>query len=109
MTLTLPPILAAMIRAHNAHDAEAFIGCFTEDAIVRDEGRAYFGPVAIRSWFEDVSSRYGAVFHVTDVSFVDGEPVLTGSVTGNFDGSPLVLRYHTALDDGKIVALKIAP
>jgi ketosteroid isomerase-like protein len=109
MTLTLPPILAAMIRAHNARDTEAFIGCFTEDAIVRDEGRVYFGPAAIRSWFENVSRRYGAVFHLTDITLVDGEPVLAGTVTGNFDGSPIALRYHTALEEGKIVALKIAP
>lgn len=109
MTLALSPVLSAMIAAHNAHDSAAFIDCFTDDAIVRDEGRRYFGRPAIRTWFEEVCRKYRAVFDVTDVFLVDGEPVLKGRVYGNFEGSPIELRYFTALEDGKIVALKIAP
>lgn len=109
MTLTLPPILADMISAHNAHDPEAFIACFTDDAVVRDEGRVHFGKTAIRTWFAEVSRNYEAVFHVTDLATFDGEPVLSGRVSGNFEGSPIDLRYFTGLEDGKIVALKIAP
>lgn len=109
MTLTLPPLLAAMIAAHNAHDSAAFTACFADDAIIRDEGRRHHGRAAIKAWFEEVSRKYGAVIEVTDLSMVDGEPVLSVRVSGNFDGSPIALRYFTALEDEKIVALKIAP
>ncbi|HYD84605.1 MAG TPA: nuclear transport factor 2 family protein [Opitutus sp.] len=109
MTLTLPPLLAAMIAAHNAHDSTAFAACFTDDAIVRDEGRRHYGKAAVKAWFEDVSGKYGAVAEVTDLTLVDGEPVLSVRVSGDFEGSPIELRYFTALEDGKIVALKIAP
>lgn len=109
MTLTLPPLLAAMIAAHNTHDAEAFTACFAEDAVVRDEGRRHIGREAIRSWFEDASRRYAPVFHVTDLATEDGEPVLSGTVSGNFEGSPIELRYFAGVEDGKIVALRIAP
>lgn len=109
MTLTLPPLLAAMVEAHNAHDVEAFAECFADDAVVRDDGRMHLGKAAIRTWFEDVSRNYQAVFDVTGLSTIDGEPVLSGRISGNFDGSPIDLRYFTGLEDGKIVALKIAP
>lgn len=108
MTLTLPPPLAVMLAAHNAHDSEAFTACFAEDAVVRDDGRMYFGRDAIRAWFEEISRTYRPVFNVTDLTIVDGEPVLTGKVWGNFEGAPLDFRYLTALEDGKLVALKIA-
>lgn len=109
MTPILPPLLAAMVAAHNAHDSTAFAACFSDDAIVRDEGKVHFGIAAIRTWFEDVSRKYQAVFHVTALALEDGEPVLTGNVSGTFDGSPIQLRYYTALDAGKIIALKIGP
>jgi ketosteroid isomerase-like protein len=108
-TLTLPPILTTMVAALNAQDGAAFIACFADDAVVRDEGKVLYGKAAIQSWFVDVNRKYQATFHVTDLTFVDGEPVLTGNVSGTFDGSPIQLRYYTALDDGKIIALKIAP
>jgi hypothetical protein len=108
MPLTLPPILAAMVAAHNAHDPAAFTACFSEDAVVRDEGMKHCGRPAIREWFEDVSRKYRAVLNVTSLSTMDGEPVLSGQVSGDFEGSPLSLRYFLALDEGRIVALKIA-
>jgi ketosteroid isomerase-like protein len=98
-----------MVAALNAHDRYAFITCFADDAVVRDEGKIHHGKAAIQTWFEDVSRKYQATFDVTDLTFVDGEPVLTGNVSGAFEGSPIQLRYYTALDDGKIIALKIAP
>lgn len=108
-TVTLPPLLTAMVSALNAHDSAAFIACFADDAIVRDEGQIHYGKAAIRTWFEDVRRRYRATVHITDLTIVDGEPVLTGDVSGQFEGSPIQLRYFTALDEGMIVALKIAP
>lgn len=108
MSLALPPILAALVAAHNAHDSAAFVDCFSEDAVLRDEGRKLLGRPAIREWFEDVSRRYRAILHVTALATKDGEPVLSGKVSGSFDGSPINLRYYLAVDDGKIVALRIA-
>ena len=107
MPPALPPLLAAMVAALNAHDSSAFLACLADDAIVRDEGRAVVGRTAIREWFEDVSRKYGAVIEVTDLVTKDGEPVLSGKVSGNFDGSPVDLRYYLGVEDGKIIARKI--
>lgn len=108
MTLTLPRILAEMIAAHNAHDTDAFLACFATDAVVRQDGNVHFGAPAIRAWFEDITRRYVPAFDVTDLAYADGEPVLTGNVSGKFDRSPIQLRFFLGLEDGKIVALKIA-
>lgn len=107
MTLTLPAILGDMVAAHNAHDIEAFLVCFSADAIVRDEGRTHHGQPALRAWFEEVSRKYRPVFTVNDLTYCDGEPVLAGEVSGDFPGSPIALRYYLGLEDGKIVSLRI--
>src|SRR5262245_5580038 len=107
MTLALPSPIAALVAAHNAHDAPAFAACFTDDAIVRDEGHTHIGPAEIHTWFENVSRQYRMHLQVTNLTSKDGEPVLHGKVSGDFAGSPADMRYFLALEDGKIVALKI--
>lgn len=109
MTLTLPPLLDDMVAALNAHDADAFLVCFARDPIVRDEGKAHYGEHAVRAWFAEVVLRYRPAFEVAELGYADGEPVLTGAVSGTFDGSPIRLRFFCGIEDGKIVALKIAP
>lgn len=109
MSHALPPLLAALIAAHNAHDADAFLACLAEEAVVRDEGHTHIGTAAIRTWFETTVRKYTPHVAVTSLSAIDGEPVIAGSVSGNFQGSPVALRYFLGIEDGKIVALKIVP
>lgn len=108
MPTVLPAPLAVFVAAHNAHDVDAFTDCFAEEAVVRDEGRMHVGRPAIREWFADVSRRYGMTIQVTDLSRKDGEPVLHGVVSGNFEGSPLGMRFYLGIDGDKIVALRVA-
>lgn len=109
MTITLTPLVAALLAAHNAHDADAFVACFTEDATLRDEGRAYHGPAAIRAWFESVCRRNRPELDVLGIADVEGEMVLNVTVSGEFEGSPLPLRFILATEDDKFVALRIVP
>lgn len=109
MTRALPPLLAALIAALNAHDADAFLACLDEEAIVRDEGHTYIGAAAVRSWFETTIRKYSPHIEVTSLSAIDGEPVIAGCVSGNFEGSPVALRYLVGVEEGRVVALKIAP
>lgn len=109
MNRALPPLLAAMIAAQNAHNADAFLACLADEAVVRDEGHTHVGTAAIRAWFETTTRKYTPHVEVTSLSTIDGEPVINGSVSGNFEGSPVALRYFVGVEDGKIVALKIVP
>ena len=39
MSVRLPAVIVAYIAGSNAHDADGCAACFTDDAVVRDEGR----------------------------------------------------------------------
>ena len=57
MTLNLPKPVAAYFIADEA-DGEAVAQCFTDDAVVKDEGHTYNGRVAIKKCKEDASAKY---------------------------------------------------
>ena len=43
--------------AADAKNAEAVAQCFTDDAVVRDEGKTYVGREAIRAWKAEASAK----------------------------------------------------
>ena len=56
MTLDLPGSVAAYFAA-DREGGEAVARCFTEAAVVKDQGRTHRGRAAIRQWQEEVSTR----------------------------------------------------
>ena len=57
MTLDLPTPVANFFSADTS-DSEAVAQCFTENAVVKDEGRTFKGRAAIRQWRVDASAKY---------------------------------------------------
>jgi hypothetical protein len=57
MTLDLPEPIAAYFTA-DKDDSDAISQCFTENAVVKDEGRTYNGRAAIKEWKADGSTKY---------------------------------------------------
>ena len=49
MTLNLPRPIAAYFAADSA-SGKAVARCFTDDAVVKDEGHTYNGRAAIKEW-----------------------------------------------------------
>ena len=83
--------------------------CFSEDAIVRDEGeKSRQGISAIREWAEEVSRKYRPTVEILDVAETDGRTIVTGRVSGNFPGSPIDLRYAFTFHGERIVGLEIS-
>jgi uncharacterized protein (TIGR02246 family) len=109
MSRDLPAAIAAYIAGSNAHDAAACAACFTDDAVVRDEGRERQGNAAICEWVEEVSKKYRHTIEVIDVAEMDGQTIITERVAGNFPGSPINLRYAFTLAGQKIARLEIRP
>lgn len=106
MNLPLPPPLARWVTAMNSHDSAAVTTCFTDDAVVEDEGHTYRGAAEIKAWITSAFSRYQPVLEVTDCSEGPEGFVLTGPVSGNFPGSPVVLHYHLTLQGDRIATLR---
>lgn len=107
--LSLLPLPAAYVLHMNAREYEAFADLFAPDAVVHDEGHAHHGPAAIRAWIEEAHRKYQPVFEPNSYKEEDGGAVcvITGIVSGNFDGSPLELRHRLEMAGGKIVGLRI--
>ena len=107
MTIHLPAPIAGYFEADKAGNAEAVAAWFTEDAIVKDEGKENRGREAVRAWKTSSSTAYS--YTVEPFAMVsDGDrTIVTSHVVGNFPGSPVDLRYLFSVDGDKIAALEI--
>ena len=109
MTPGLPKPVAAYIEGSNAHDADGCVVWFTEDAVVRDEGREMRGSAAVREWMRAAIAKYRHSLEVLSSRTEGGNTVVTCRVSGNFPGSPVVLQHTFVLSGAKISLLEILP
>jgi uncharacterized protein (TIGR02246 family) len=108
MSNPLPPPLAAYYEAKNRHDTDAMLAPFAEDAVVRDEGQEHRGRAAIRTWMEHTTRKYRVTVDVRQVEPIDGRLIVSGLVSGDFPGSPAMLRYAFTLSGLEIARLEVA-
>ena len=106
MSINLPKPIEAYFAADGG-DGEAVARCFTENAVVKDEGHSYNGLAAIKQWKTDSSKKYTYTSAPFASEEKDGKTIVTSRVTGNFPGSPVDLRYCFALEGNKIASLEI--
>src|SRR5258708_934802 len=107
MSPKLPQPIAAYIQAANAHDTDALLAAFTADAVVADEGRKHRGHDEIREWSDRVIREYQTTLAALEIVQAHEETVVKTEVSGNFDGSPIQLRFHFVIAGDKIAALTI--
>jgi hypothetical protein len=108
MTLKLPEPVAEYVIADKG-DSEAVSHCFTENAIVKDEGHTYTGHAAIKQWKAEASTKYQYTCKPFACEQKDEMVVVTSRLTGNFPGSPVNLRFCFELENDKIASLEITP
>ena len=107
MDLKLSVPLSTYFEAQNAHDVDAMLACFTEEAMVRDEGRDMIGRVAIRGWIHETTRKYRPTVKPTSVAEEDERTIVMVQVAGIFPGSPIGLRYRFRISGKKIARLEI--
>lgn len=105
--IPLPQPIAAYYHASDVYDANLLAGCFTEDVMLVDEGEAYHGPIAVSGHILEANRSAKVMTDITDCVEKNGETVVTATISGNFDGSPIPLDFHFTLNDGKIKNLNI--
>jgi len=108
MTLTLPQPIAAYFAA-DGRDGLSVSECFTETAVVKDEGRTHQGRAAINRWKDDAAANYQYTIEPLKAEPEDGGVVITCHLVGSFPGSPIDLRFRFELDGDKISSLEIGP
>ena len=108
MSLELPEPIAAYFNA-DQRDGDAVARCFTQHAVVEDEGQTHCGVDAIRAWKNAASAKYAYTSVPFAAELKDGRHIVTSRLTGNFPGSPTDLRYSFRLERGRIAHLEIKP
>jgi hypothetical protein len=105
-SVDLPKPIAAYF-ALDKGDSEALARCFTEEAVVIDEGVARHGRAAIKLWKENAAITYQYTSEPFACERAGEKFVVTSRVVGNFPGSPVNLRYFFQLAHDKIAGLEI--
>jgi SnoaL-like domain len=105
--LNLPKAIDDYFTADKG-DAEAVAQCFTENAVVKDEGHTYNGRAGIARWKAESSKKYEYVCEPIAIEEAGGKVIVTAHLVGNFPGSPIDLRYFFELKGGKIATLETA-
>jgi hypothetical protein len=108
MTPNLPGPVAAYFVADSG-DSQKFSQCFTDDAVVKDEGHTHNGRTAIRQWKECASAKYTYTCEPLTCERQGATTVVTSRLTGNFPGSPVNLRFIFVVAGDKIASLEIIP
>jgi ketosteroid isomerase-like protein len=112
-TTTLAPVLAEYIAAVNAFDADAIAATFSDDALVNDVHRDFWGREAIRRWAARELAGDRVTVEVTDVLDHHGDTIVRGRYDGDYDKTnlpgELILTSYFTVRDGKIVSLITIP
>jgi hypothetical protein len=107
MDLKLPEVVSDLLTAQKKYDSDAYADCFSETAVVFDEGNQYKGREEIKDWIEDANRQYKIVMEAIKYAGTGSTGILTAVVSGDFDGSPIALDYHLSITDNKIERLEI--
>ena len=103
--MNLPSIVSELIKTQNSFDSEAYSNCFTDTAVVFDEGKTHTGKTAIKNWIDKANKEYQAV--MKPIAYSETEHTLKTEVSGTFPGSPILMTYQYEFKDGLIQYLKI--
>jgi hypothetical protein len=106
--MELPQLVARFVETQNSQNSKAYTECFTESAIVHDEGKTHTGKEEIRRWIEEANEKYQSVMMPLKYEETDSNGTLTAEVSGTFPRSPIVLKFHLGLKDGLINSLKVS-
>lgn len=107
--MNLPKVVSNLVKAQNDFDSTAYADCFSETAVVFDEGKTHTGRKEIEHWIDDANKRYKAVMNPVgfEEKEKENESLLKAEVSGDFPGSPIVMTYHLQIADELIQSLKI--
>lgn len=103
--MNLPKVIEELVKTQNEFDSAAYANCFAEDAQVFDEGKTHNGKAEIEKWIDKSNTDNKATME--PVAYDEKEDILSAKIAGTFPGSPLVLKFHFKIADGKIQNLKV--
>jgi len=103
--MQLPNIISELVKTQKEFNSAAYADCFAEDAQVSDEGKTHSGKAEIEKWIDKSNKENKATMEPVD--YDEKQDILSAKIAGSFPGSPLILKFHFKIADGKIQALKV--
>jgi hypothetical protein len=103
----LPQPIAAFYHACDVYDDDLLASCFATDAVLADEGMEYHGSEAISEHILEANRDAKVTTEITGCTGKNGETVVTATLSGSFEGSPVPLDFHFTVENEKINALNI--
>ncbi len=111
ITHNLPKIVDDNLAACNAHDVEAWMKTFAQDALVNDIQREFVGTEAIRSFAEAEIFGANVTMEVRQAWDRHGNVTVHARLDGTYDKTglpdPLILTLYFALGNDRITQLII--
>lgn len=107
MSLKLPDSITLYFQVSNGADVSALKRCFTENAVVTDEGHTHQGHEAIQAWQQEARRKFAYSVEPVDVAQQDAGVTVRARVVGDFPGSPVQLEHVFRLADGRVESLDI--
>lgn len=101
----LPQVIENLVKAQDNFDSKAYTDCFSETALVHDEGKIHRGKTEIQNWIEKANKKYQVT--MKPIEYFEANQTLKAEISGSFPGSPLVLTYQFEIIDQQIQSLKI--
>ena len=111
ITHRLPPVIAAYVKASNEADSKAFLDVSTDDALVNDIQREFWGRTAIGKWA--AREIFGAQVTMEVMRAIDhyGNFIVNAKLDGTYDKTglpdPLILTFYFTVREDKITMLII--
>ena len=105
----LPAVIEKFIKATNDHDGDKFISTFTEDALVNDFARNFWGKNQIKDWADKEMIEPKVTLKADEIVEHYGDFFITALTDGNYDKSkspdPTYLDYFFTIKNDKIVKM----
>lgn len=105
--MNLPQVITDLVNAQNSFDSIAYSNCFSENAVVFDEGRTHNGKFEIQQWIDESNKKYKSVMKPLEYAENGTSSVLSAECSGTFPGSPITLQFHFDIVEGQIQHLKV--
>lgn len=105
--MNLPKVITDLVNAQNSFNSITYANCFSENAVVFDEGRTHNGRLEIEQWIDHSNKNYQSVMKPLEYTENGTTSVLTAECSGTFPGSPIALKFHFDIVDGLIQHLKV--
>jgi ketosteroid isomerase-like protein len=107
--IKLPAVIETFIKASNDHDGKAYISTFSEDALVNDIARNFWGKDKIKDWAEKEIIEPKVTFKADAIVEHYGNFLITALIDGDYDKSkapdPTYLDYFFTVKNEKIVQM----